>query len=103
MNSTLILEKSTTIRTIEPMREQILAAFAEHSAIEIDASAIAEVDLSLIQLIEAARAHGAREGKTLRLTQPANATLAALLQRAGFLTESTAEVLDFWCHGDQPQ
>lgn len=100
---TIRLEPSVTVRTIEALRASILDSFAQDTAIELDASAVAEVDLSLVQLIEAARVHAAREGKTLRLTAPANDALLGLLRRAGALSEPTAEDIDFWCHGDLTQ
>lgn len=103
MEIPLAFGPSMTIRTIESARESLVAAFAEHPMVEIDMSAIEEADLSLIQLVEAARAHAAREGKELRLTQPVNEALTALLRRAGFLAEPTTEDLEFWCHGDQLQ
>ena len=103
MGRSVTFGASMTIRTIELAREAILDAFAEHDSVEIDLSDIAEADLSLVQLVAAARMHAARQGKGLRLTHPANAALAALLQRAGFLAEPTTEDLAFWCHGDQLQ
>jgi hypothetical protein len=103
MSAVITLEPSATLRGIETLREQLLESFAEHSSIEIDASALAEIDLSFLQLVEAARIHAANEDKTVRLTRSANPALKALLDRAGFLTAPTADDLEFWFHGDLPQ
>lgn len=103
MGMTIHLDASVTVRTIEPLRAIVLDAFEKASAIEIDASSVVEVDLSLVQLIEAARAHAAQESKSIRLTMPANGAILALLHRVGSLSEPTAEDIDFWCHGELPQ
>ncbi|HEX7853490.1 MAG TPA: STAS domain-containing protein [Sphingobium sp.] len=100
---TILLDGSVTVRTIDALRLSILDAFEQNPVVELDASAVAEVDLSLVQLIEAARIHASQESKTLRLAAPANATLVALLRRTGSLSEPTAEDIDFWCHGELPQ
>lgn len=100
---TILLDGSVTVRTIDALRASIIDAFGQEEVIEIDASAVAEVDLSLVQLIEAARAHAAQENKTIRLTAPANDALVGLLRRAGSLSEPTTEDIDFWCHGELVQ
>ena len=103
MAAVISLETSATLRGIDALREQLLETFAEHSSVELDASELAEIDLSFLQLMEAARAHAAHEDKTIRLTRPANPALKALLERAGFLTAPTTDDLEFWFHGDLPQ
>lgn len=100
---TIDLGGAVTVQNAEAVRESIVAAFEGHDAIELDAGGVAGMDLSLLQLLEAARQHAAREGKTIRLTTPANPALAGLLDRAGFLTDATPDILDFWFHGDLPQ
>jgi anti-anti-sigma regulatory factor len=97
------LGESVTVRTAEALRASILSAFEEDAVAELDVSAVSEVDLSLVQLIEAARVHAEQESKSFRLTGPANGPIMALLRRAGFLTEPTAEAIDFWCNGELPQ
>jgi ABC-type transporter Mla MlaB component len=97
------LDESVTVRSIEPLCDMILRAFEQGSAVDIDVSAVVEADLSLVQLIEAARGHAARENKAICLTEPANSAMAQLLHRAGFLSEPTTEDIAFWCHGVLPQ
>ncbi|HEX7873513.1 MAG TPA: STAS domain-containing protein [Sphingobium sp.] len=100
---TILLDGSVTVRTIDALRTSIIAAFGQDMIVDIDASAVAEVDLSLVQLIESARAYAAQENKTIRLTAPANDALVGLLRRAGSLSEPTAEDIAFWCHGELAQ
>jgi len=97
------LGETVTIQNVEAMRERIVAAFEDHADVALDASAVAGADLSLLQLVEAARQHAVREGKTIRLTAPANPVLAGLLERAGFLAAASPDTSAFWFHGDPPQ
>jgi len=103
MATTITLEASATLRTSEEIRARLLESFAEQDAVQLDASAVAEIDLSFLQLVEAARTHAARAGKTIRLTAPANPALRAQLERAGLLAEGASEARNFWCHGDPNQ
>lgn len=103
MVARITVDKSMTLRSIEELRGQLLDTFASDAAIELDASATAEIDLSFIQLLEAARVYAERDGKSIRLSKPAHPALAALLERAGFLTAPTADDVDFWFHGALPQ
>jgi hypothetical protein len=62
----------------------------------LDFDDAAEVDLTLVQLIESARISVAREGKTLRLSAPASGALLAALERGGFVGEPTDPRTQFW-------
>lgn len=94
------LGESARIREIDGIRTTLLEAFQIHEELELDLSQVAEADLSFLQLIEAARKFAQSEGKRLRLTTPATAPLAALLERAGFLAGETSDIHDFWLKGD---
>ncbi|MBB6253376.1 STAS domain-containing protein [Nitrospirillum iridis] len=94
-----------TLRNAEETRGALLNAMKSHNVLEIDCSAVAETDLSFVQLLLAAR-KGARDTqRILRLAQPVSGTLRETLQRGGFLM--TAELAagipapadcDFWLH-----
>jgi hypothetical protein len=94
---------SVTVRNAGEFAGRLLEAVQSGGDIDVDASALAEVDLSFIQLVLAARAHLEHEGATLGLAQPAGPALTALLDRAGFLGDPRPADLDFWFHGELPQ
>lgn len=94
---------SATIRTVDQLQNAILEALQSQSVVTVDASEVEEADLSFVQLMEAARRHAGADGKDIRLAQPANAHVRALLSRAGLLSDASPEDLDFWFHGEIPQ
>ena len=100
MPTILVLPAKVTTRTIGDVADTIVAALADDPAVTLDLSAVAEVDLSFVQLVEAARR---APDRSLQLDRPAGATIAALLRRAGFLTAPTPADIDFWFHGALPQ
>ncbi len=68
-------------------------------AIPIDA----EVDVSFLQLIEAARLRAAEQGKSLSLLEPASGELRRALDRSGLMTAATAADRSFWLHEETAQ
>ena len=103
MTQVIEAPSSVTVRSAGEFAGQLLGAVQSGGDIDIDLSALAEVDLSFIQLILAARAHLEQEGARLGLAQPAGPALATLLDRAGFLGDPQPADLDFWFHGELPQ
>ena len=67
------------------MRSTLAAALRDHAAIEVDCSAVVETDLSLIQLLLAARRSAGDAGKRLVLAQPAAGALRVALAQGGLL------------------
>ena len=94
---------SVTVRSINQFSQDLLAAVETHDEVIFDLSNVSEMDLSLVQVIEAARAHSLHKSGSLRLSEPAGAGVTALLDRAGFLTDAEPADLDFWFHGSAPQ
>lgn len=92
-----------TVRTIDPFQDVLATALADEAEVTLELSALAEIDLSFLQLVEAARTEAARQGSTLRLSRPAGGIVADLLDRAGFLAAPSAADIDFWFHGTMPQ
>jgi|EndMetStandDraft_4_1072995.scaffolds.fasta_scaffold147256_2 hypothetical protein len=90
--------EKVNIRNIRDTHVGLLAQFAKQDVIEIDADGVGECDLSLVQLIEAARIQGRAAGKEVRLMKPANDAVTATLKRAGFLENFSAEDTQFWFH-----
>jgi hypothetical protein len=95
------LNGAQTVRTIQAAHERLIAAMAEHQAIEIHCSAVTELDLSLIQLVLAAKRSADKAGKSLRLAAPAAGKLRDALERAGFLAATDGETggQAFWLKG----
>jgi anti-anti-sigma regulatory factor len=82
---------------------ELTAAFDSGEAVRLDLSAVAGPDLSVVQLIQSARASAALGGCDFTLAAPADATLTALLDRAGFLAGLSDDDRLFWFHGDIAQ
>jgi anti-anti-sigma regulatory factor len=92
------LDGTLTMRTVEATYAKLLEA-AGQAALEIDVSGATEIDLSLVQLILAARATAREAGTTVRLAQPAAGPLLDALQRGGFLSTGAEAATDdqaFW-------
>jgi anti-anti-sigma regulatory factor len=83
----LVLEGAQTIRTIDAACSDLVDAMAHHHDIVIDCSAATEVDVSLVQLLLAARASALRAGQQLALSQPVGEALRSTLVRGGFLAD----------------
>ena len=83
----LILENALTIRTIATAHSDLVDALVSHRTILIDCSAVTEADVSLVQLLLAARASAARNGQQLTLSQPVGEALDATLRRGGFRSD----------------
>jgi len=77
---------SVTLRTAADLRAELLALLRPSHAVTFDCSALAEADLSLVQLLVAFRKSADRLGMTVSLKEAASGAFAQLLIRSGFLT-----------------
>ncbi|RVU06851.1 STAS domain-containing protein [Novosphingobium umbonatum] len=102
MSTTVPFGEIATVQTIAATHASLTGAMEGHASVALDLAGVKDADLSLLQLVEVARAYALREHKAIRLTAPANAVVTALLKRAGMLTKLTPETIDFWFHGEQP-
>ena len=66
------LDGALTVRTIASARAKLLAALADHPAVLVDCGAAESVDLTLIQLLLAARLSARQAGKPFSLAAPAD-------------------------------
>lgn len=96
--SKLKLEKRANIRNITDIHSALYSSLQDNGEVELDTGACAEVDLSLIQLIEAARVYARTAGKPFRLAAPVTGEVEAALRRAGFLENASGEDRRFWYH-----
>jgi ABC-type transporter Mla MlaB component len=98
-NVAIVLDGVLTIRTTDEARARLTDALARAPTVSVDCSAATEVDVSLIQLLLAARRSAARNGGQLILAQPADGALLATLLRGGFIAAggpSRGADDDFW-------
>lgn len=97
----LTLPQSLTIKNILAVQEIILSALGNNSNTILDVPEDAQVDLSFVQLVTAARGHAqARAGQVL-LARPAAGDLYDVLKRGGFLDDMTPDTADFWLHQEK--
>lgn len=82
------------VRTMADICDQVLSGYRKHDVIRIDVSAITDVDLTFIQLVEAARRSAVACGKRIELAAPAHTVLRHALERGGFLHDQ--ECAEFW-------
>ena len=98
----LALDGPATVRTAAALQASLRDAIRQHNHIEIDCTGVTEADLTLIQLLLAARKSAERDGKQLTLSAPADGTLREVLEIAGFLPTGDAPVsqdVAFWLEG----
>lgn len=74
-----------TVRTIADTHRALVEFYTAASGVVFDPSAITEVDLSLVQLIEATRRTAARDGKKVCMSGRLPDALREVLVRGGFL------------------
>ncbi len=102
-NRVVEVPHSVTVRSVAGFKEQLSAAFDADGEIVLDLAALSELDLSFVQLVQSARIDLTRNNRAVRLAQPTGDAVAALLGRAGFLTDPDPADVDFWFHGDLPR
>jgi hypothetical protein len=96
------LPASVTLRSAPELREVLLERLTATRALTLNAAALTEADLSLLQLIVALRKSGGERGITIALKHPAGGPLQQLLARAGFITAPTGDPRNddlFWLEG----
>jgi anti-anti-sigma regulatory factor len=84
----LVLAGEITLQSVELIHARLLEMAAE-PVVEIDCDGVTEADLSLIQLILAARSSAQRSARTITLAHPAAGALLETLDRGGFLGADT--------------
>lgn len=94
----VVLDSVVDIRTAGATQTALADALTAGGPVEIDGSGVVEADLTLIQLLLAARRTAQRRGTPLTLRQPATGALWDLLVRGGFIDEGGDTPVDaeFW-------
>jgi hypothetical protein len=88
--------EQSNIQTITETHRKLLQGLQQSGIVELCVDSAADVDLTFVQLIEAARRYAVAESKTLALSMPAETNLHDVLQRGGFV--GTAADRAFWFH-----
>lgn len=97
----LTLPASLTIKNILAVQELILDFLDKNTTAILEIDEEAQVDLSFVQLVTAARKHAlSRDGRIL-LARPATGDLYDVLKRGGFLDEMTPDAAHFWLHQEK--
>lgn len=97
----LTLPTTLTIKNILAVQELILDHLDNNSAAILDIDEEAQVDLSFVQLVTAARKHAESRAGRLLLARPAARDLYDVLKRGGFLDEMTPDAAHFWLHQEK--
>lgn len=90
----LDLTGELTVRVVAEIHGRVVEAVRSHQAVTALIAADAEVDLTFVQLMEAARRAAAQAGGELTLSVAAEGRLLETLQRGGFLADP--ERRQFW-------
>ena len=100
-DGSLTLPTTLTIKSIVAVQELVWDFLKTNSTTVLDIDAAAQVDLSFVQLVTAARKQAeARAGRIL-LARPATGDLYDVLKRGGFLDERTPDAAQFWLHQEK--
>jgi hypothetical protein len=94
----LVLAANQTVRSIASSCGDMLQFIDANESAVIELAEDIEVDISFIQMIEAARIYADTAGKGLALAQPATGALLEALRRSGFLEGMSAQDTKFWLH-----
>lgn len=89
------LSGAIDVRSIEDAFAKIKQASGP-DGLEIDLSAVTDIDLTFVQLLEAARRTATETGAPLRLSAPASGFVLETLQRGGFLSDPPDARSLFW-------
>lgn len=100
---TLVLPKPLSIRNADTIRELLLGQLQERHEVVVELEDDADSDLSIIQLLEAARIDARSRGASFNLSKPASQQMQATLRRAGFLSEGDPASCMFWLHRKEVQ
>ena len=94
----LELSQNLTVRAITAIQQEMLQFIDSNKSSTIAIADDCQVDLSFVQLMEAARIYAGTAGKGIALAAPASGSLLDVLKRGGFLEGMSAEDAKFWLH-----
>ncbi|MGV8937954.1 MAG: STAS domain-containing protein [Allorhizobium sp.] len=92
-----------TIRSMNTLHQELLQSLNANDAVALEIPTGAQVDISFVQLIEAARRYALSKDKPITLINPADGELLEVLRRGGFLDAISAGSAQFWLHQGKVQ
>ncbi|HET8997598.1 MAG TPA: STAS domain-containing protein [Acetobacteraceae bacterium] len=94
------LHGALDIRTIGGLHTELMQALSLHTTVHINSSNLESADISMIQLLIAARRSAQASGREILLHSPPAPALENVLSRGGFVqAEGEAERDPFWSGG----
>ncbi|MDR3538493.1 MAG: STAS domain-containing protein [Acetobacteraceae bacterium] len=90
----LALEGSVTVRNIDGLHANLVAALMQPGGVVVACAALEETDLSLVQLLLSARRTAQQSGRSFALAGAGEGALHAALMQGGFLGNGDAD--PFW-------
>jgi ABC-type transporter Mla MlaB component len=100
--SVMKLDGTIDIRSIQNCFDTVRGMASDAAGLDVDLSAVTEVDLTFLQLIESLRRTAHEGGTALRLSHPVGEAIREVLRRAGFLSDPPDERTRFWLAGAGP-
>ncbi|WP_438752413.1 STAS domain-containing protein [Pararhizobium sp. O133] len=97
------LPDKLNIKNITHVHDLILSKLTKGRPLSFTLPVNAEVDLSFVQIIEAARIQAKSSGVSLRLSSAASGAVLDVLERGGFREAFSAEDKTFWLHQEAIQ
>ncbi|MGO9133300.1 MAG: lipid asymmetry maintenance protein MlaB [Methylovirgula sp.] len=82
-NTTIVCRGSLTISRASFFLRAIASAISRHSAVMIDCTDAADVDVTFLQILISARRTAEAQGKRIELTAPSDGVLVTALERLG--------------------
>jgi len=98
-NNLISFVDDVTVSNIIKAYEELEAALRQDAPLVVDIDGVEEIDLTFVQLLEAARRKAARTGRDLSLRHPAGGAVLEVLRRGGFLDDETSASAQFWLQG----
>ena len=93
------LSGDVTVSSISDAYAALVAGMEHGGPVVVNLDEVQDADLTLAQLLEAARRTAAAKGQEIRLEKPAGGALLQVLQRGGFLEPDDSDRLNFWSGG----
>ena len=100
-DTSLTLPATLTIKNILAVQELILDFLNRNTSAVLDIDEEAQVDLSFVQLVTAARKQAEMKAGRILLARPAAGDLYDVLKRGGFLDDMTPDAAHFWLHQEK--